>query len=251
MSLLFPLFILFALEIFIFVAISGIFLLSLSLFCKLHCVICLALTDKWLRNYLNISSSSDWTHAPGTWRSVLQHATIWQRGLSLAMRCMHTMQKGRDHKGYWQEDCIYTSEVTKSKKRQVLGCQSAGQFLSGQIIVLLLARKYGDPAKSKWSHLASSSESYLTGLIRARRQIYVLRAVHDHRLIWKEARDCWKRNKDLTINTSGTELHCCLWHGILFCAIKSLQHDFSHLLIRIFIFLASYVPKFLGIRAKI
>lgn len=159
--------------------------------------------------------------------------------------------EGQGPQGYWQEDCIYTSEVTKSKKRQVLGCQSAGQFLSGQIIVLLLACKCGDPAKSKWSHLASSSESYLTGLIRARRQIYVLRAVHDHRLIWKEARDCWKRNKDLTINTSGTELHCCLWHGILFCAIKSLQHDFSHLLIRIFIFLAFYVPKFLGIRAKI
>lgn len=119
------------------------------------------------------------------------------------------------------------------------------------LTVLLLARKYGDPAKSKWSHLASSSESYHTGLIGTRRQIYVLGAMHDHRTIWKEARDSWKRNKDLTINISGTELHCCLWHGILFCAIKSLQHDFSHLLIRIFIFLAPYAPKCLGIRAKI
>lgn len=61
-----------------------------------------------------------------------------------------------------------------------------------------------DSAKSKWSRLAFSSGSYIGGSIKARRQLFILGAMHYHWRIVKEERDCQKRKEGFTINAAGS-----------------------------------------------
>lgn len=93
-----------------------------------------------------------------------------------------------------QESCV----CLRWQAARKAGLTASWEVLDGQILDFLHS------AKSKWSRLAFSSGSYIGGSIKARRQLFILGAMHYHWRIVKEERDCQKRKEGFTINAAGS-----------------------------------------------
>lgn len=132
------------------------------------------------------------------WHSMLECAAVWHKWLRMVTSHVVALEKDSVHRLVEAAKKLCMFEVAGSKKGWA-GSRLRGFGWSDSWLLAC-----SDSAKSKWSRLAFSSGSYIGGSIKARRQLFILGAMHYHWRIVKEERDCQKRKEDFTINAAGS-----------------------------------------------